>query len=331
MKQRQVEELIECLTNDREVFFYHKDRYANLLLKVVLKYENDISNIKQSVFGKLLNVRNIKEDLAHCGIGSVQADDITFDWKAECFPFTVTYSQWGSERYRSQTSRSGLSLVIQLNFSNLHNYEYRKLYKPTANGVFNYCGHPVLFENDGHAKRETLAWARVDLDFSSNEALIEEIQTDWLRLARREMMRIGRMEKKLGQEVRARDSDAVAKRAKQYLTEILKPYEKIWAEAMLACTLNVLLNEIGINQIFYHTHICGRIIKDIPGRSPPRSLYTALPRRFCFQQSKYGPSFIEETRRFKKIRRRYPFLKWQKLDIKGEFHVKQTQKIAQAA
>lgn len=41
-----------------------------------------------------------------------------------------------------------------------------------------YHGHPVRKDDV-----ETLAWARIDLDFASNQALIEEIQSDWVKNA----------------------------------------------------------------------------------------------------------------------------------------------------
>jgi len=338
MKLREVNEVIDCLSKDREVFFYYKNRYAEIILKEVLRYTNSIRVIKDSVYSKLLSIKHIKEAIAYCGNGRFESDDIYFDWSADCFPFTVTYTKWGCDKYQYQTSRRGFSLVVQLNFSNLHAEQYRKFYKPTESCVFNYWGHPVINNktSDGIVKsaRETLAWARIDLDFNRNEALIEEIQTDWLRLAKRELFRlqeINQSDNNSNSEISAYASEAKIENAIEYLSTVLKPYESIWAEAMLACSLNILFNEIGISKIFYHDHVSGRIIKDIPGRSPPRSLYTTLPRRFCFESSQFGPSFIEESRAFKKLRKAYSFLKWQELNISNLQFGENHEEIQQAA
>ena len=45
-------------------------------------------------------------------------------------------------------------------------------------GPFEWWSHPV--RQDG---RHTLAWARMDVDLDAGEALIEEIQSDWIREA----------------------------------------------------------------------------------------------------------------------------------------------------
>lgn len=52
-------------------------------------------------------------------------------------------------------------------------FYYQRLGCPGSH--FNYCGHPVS------RQRNTLAWARLDLDLNSATALIEEIQSDWIR------------------------------------------------------------------------------------------------------------------------------------------------------
>jgi hypothetical protein len=45
--------------------------------------------------------------------------------------------------------------------------------------TFEWSAHPI------RRSPSTLAWSRVDIDFENGEALIEEIQTDWVRLAER--------------------------------------------------------------------------------------------------------------------------------------------------
>ncbi len=47
---------------------------------------------------------------------------------------------------------------------------------------FKYTGHPI------HKTRNSIAWARIDLDYLTGEVLIEEIQNDWLRQAKRHLI-----------------------------------------------------------------------------------------------------------------------------------------------
>ncbi|MBT3027590.1 MAG: hypothetical protein KME48_10520 [Candidatus Thiodiazotropha sp. (ex Ctena orbiculata)] len=39
----------------------------------------------------------------------------------------------------------------------------------------------MLQRGDRNYYRETLAWARLDVDLERNEVLIEEVQSDWVR------------------------------------------------------------------------------------------------------------------------------------------------------
>jgi len=319
MKQREVVEVADCLEEGKRKFFYFKERYASMLLAEVTRYQNDLSKLRKSPFGKLLQRPSVKQALAKCGGRNLSPDLFNYAWSDNTLPFTIDFGQWGNADYQNQTSRRGFNLVVRLNFSNHHASEYQRLYKPDDHTMFNYCGHPVLVGDHGSKTPETLAWARIDLDFAKDEALIEEIQTDWIRQAKSELQDVLKAMEE-GTEYQAYGSEAKLSSAKYYLEHTLKPYEKLWSEAMLTAAIEIIVKEIGIKNIYYHTHISGRIIKDIPGRSPPRSLYTSLPKRFCFQESKYGPDFIEKTRSFKKKRRSYPFLKWQKLDIQGAAH-----------
>jgi len=321
MKKNEIHELQECLDNGKRRFFYFKERYASILLAEVTRYQTDLTSLRKSHFAKLLQRPTVKAQLAKCGDRKLSPELFKYVWANDTLPFTINFGEWGSGDYQSQTSRKGFNLVIRLNFSNHHGSEYRRLYKPNRHTVFNYSGHPVMcsYKKAEYADirvPETLAWSRIDLDFKNDEAIIEEIQTDWLRLAKHELHDILQAMEN-GREHKVYCSEAKMNTAKEYLEKTLKPYEKVWAEAMLSATLQILLKDIGIKNIYYHTHISGRIIKDIPGASPPRSLYTNLPKRFCFQPTQYGPNFIEKTRSFKKKRQNYPFLKWQKLDIQG--------------
>jgi hypothetical protein len=64
---------------------------------------------------------------------------------------------------------------------------------------------------------------------------------------------------------------------------------------MLTAALDFLHREIGIHRVFYHTFETGRAFKGIY-RDPPRSLYTTLPRRFCFQPTREAPRMLMESK-----------------------------------
>lgn len=172
-----------------------------------------------------------------------------------------------------QITRSGWNLVLQLNFSFSHN---RELQKSVGNWQrpLEWSPHPINKDSE-----ITLAWARIDLDLETGEALIEEIQSDWVR------------DVKDYAEKRWYDNHNDWKR---YYEEVMHPKTKRWPETMLTATLWFLLTELGVRQIFYHTADTGVKMKHIEWTPPPRSLYTALPKKFCFQKTHNGPQFIRD-------------------------------------
>jgi hypothetical protein len=130
---------------------------------------------------------------------------------------------------------------------------------------------------------ETLAWARIDLDFASNQALIEEIQSDWVK--------------------------GVGENHKNWLyghgnmheyREVLRPYAKVWDEAMLTAALCFIRRELGIRDVFYHSYETGNRLKGIERYyhlgKPPRYLYTDLPKKFCFTPTSEAPDFLKSVR-----------------------------------
>jgi len=332
-----VNEILRVQSRDKQekTFYYSKDWYACILLREILKLENDVRAIKKTKFSKLMNRPVVKHKLSKRGGAKFFQEDLIFDQYKEALPFNISFGRWGCGCCHSQTSRKSFNLVIRLDFSSHHAENYEKHFKPKEHNVFNYSCHPVRAKsirkmNSGRRSPETMAWSRVDIDLRRNVALIEEIQTDWLRGAKDELDDLIQSERS-GYEYVAWGSESKTSSIKYYLSETLKPYNKLWAEAMLAVTIKLLLDDLNMNSIYYHTPESGRLIKRIEYGAPPRSLYTSLPKRFCFKQTQYGPDFIEKTRSFKKFRSEHPYLSWQKLDIKGEFYAKQKQKIAQAA
>ena len=93
-----------------------------------------------------------------------------------------------------------------------------------------------------------------------------------------------------------------------YYTDYLEPKAKHWPRTILTATLWFLLEELGIKTIFFHTHESGMRLKQIKFSAPPRSIYTDLPRLFCFRTTHNGPRFcgiptIRTSRRCSRIRK----------------------------
>ncbi|TVM28430.1 hypothetical protein, partial [Oceanidesulfovibrio marinus] len=79
----------------------------------------------------------------------------------------------------------------------------------------------------------------------------------------------------------------------RYAHAVLERYAPIWQEAMLAAALQVLKNDLGIGTIYYHTFEGGNILKNMTDDfAPQRSIYTQLPRRFCFPPTTEAPAML---------------------------------------
>ena len=181
MREAEAREIIECLPRERTLFWYHRDRYAVYLLERLVGRGMAIAEIKASPFARLLARPAVAEIVAKRGDGRLSADDLAWAWPIDPLCYRLTLGIWGDDNGYSwrQTSRPGANLVLQLNFSTEHDEKYRRLVEvPDGVAVFAAANHP-----NARAGFHTLAWARIDLDLDSGEALIEEIQTDWLRLA----------------------------------------------------------------------------------------------------------------------------------------------------
>lgn len=303
MDKKLVNEIMACLPRERTVFRYFKDRYALILLSHYVGEGKAIASIRESAYAALLHKPAVKALLAYAGDGYLSRDLIENFWLNELYHFVLTVGCWGShDQEWDQTSRDGYNLVLQLNFSNQHDGIYKKLVKPGYAQMLNYSGHPVLGEHDRPYHRETLAWARIDLDFESDEALIEEVQSDWVREAKVLLMDI--QSAKEGTDnlpnwwsVHGRMNHVI-----EYCTNILKPYQKMWSEAILAAAIDFIRSELGIGHIYFHSEKTGGRVKKIHYTQPPRSIYSKLPEKFCFQLTDEAPSFLMKDKYF---RRRY--------------------------
>lgn len=307
-----VREIIDCLPAERTLFHYFRDRQAVYMLQWLLRQrgQQTLPRLRASRWNRLLSKPVLKPVLAHCGDGVLAADDLDCVWPAEAEAYRLTLGQWGetSGYGWQQTSRPGFNLVLQLNFNRYHDTEFQNWTGIDTSQSFNYHGHPVSARCPN-----TLAWSRLDVDLDQGEVLIEEIQTDWIRRVKRTLWRL--------QRIAENGSDAVAGRGglnvrgmHSYYEHILRRHEKNWSEAMLLSTIWFCHQELGIDRIWYHSYDTGVALKNMRDYLPPRSLYTDLPRRFCFTTTGQGPSFICDSRPARKRLKKVVQPSWYRLE-----------------
>lgn len=291
MKQEEIDEIIECLPKGKTYFRYFADKYALMLLAWHAREGRPIRQIRQSNFARLLDKEAVRSVLPTLGDGVLKADSLGI-WPemGECY--FLTLGQWG---YCQVSRRRSFNLVLRLNFSNKHDSPYNQILRPRRR-IFECDGHPM------HETRHTLSWARIDVDMENGEALIEEVQTDWIRYALYVKGRLQRSKTERGAHAflkRRYGDDATnsPNRFRWYFRKALNHHVPLWAEAMLSATLWFLRRELGIRRIFYHTFETGNWLKDLRDYKPPRSIYTDLPKQFCFQETYNPPSFIMRSRR----------------------------------
>lgn len=301
----------ECVGGHRKPYYYFRDKYALELARLLCeeKEEIKIRDLKRSRFAFLLNKEPVKKIVSQTGRDTLTSDDVdTNKYNSHGKGFWYTISRWGEFKpHRNdgyyQTSRPGLNLVLQLNFDEDHNRFYNQLIKPDKDDhPFAYTSHPVLISGE-----YTLSWARLDISLETGEVLIEEIQNDWLR----EAMRILSMLEEWDRDGRDVSRYWVLERSslralRKYIHDVLKPYLKVWDEAMLNLAIQFCKKELGLNGIYYHTYESGKYLKGYSDYSlPPRSIYTTLPRKFGFAETGEAPEFIRKEKYLrKKLRRR---------------------------
>ena len=320
MNTQEMALLRECLDWHKKPYFYFKDKYALDLLALYAGAGVKISTLKKSPWAFLLDKPLVKEIVAGMPEKSLSADTLSACWPGPVFAFTLGLAEWGTYRkYRhdtlEQTSRPGLNLVLQLNFGQHHNRQYRQLMQPSDDYPLfvNDC-HPVNAEKDF-----TLAWARLDLDLDTGEVLVEEIQTDWLRYASSMYKWVTRVvavsQERLKNYWFCRSQERSYGSFRQYHEKVLPPYAEVWDEAMLAAVIWFVRQELGIRRVYYHTFESGNRMKHITDELPPRSLYTKLPRRFGFRETDVAPQFICNTPYLKRKQASIAQLSWFVLDM----------------
>lgn len=284
------QEIIACLPDDRTLFHYYPQRYALVLLSHLIGERTPVSALRQRAYRKLLEQPAVKAAMAMRGDGHVDPDTFRAYWPAvRPHGFVLTLSTWGDRGHHSwyQTTRGGHNLVVQLNI-NAGDMACLKRFTDDPTW-FNCWGHPSRRPHQPHY-RETLAWARLDVDFETNEVLIEEVQSDFVRDLQHYL----------------RDVDKPA----PPLAELLQELRGLWQEAILTATIEFVWRELGIDHVYYHEFETGNWLKDLRYSQPPRSLYDRLPRRFCMTLTSEAPRMLREHRSCAKRLRRLPEAKF---------------------
>ena len=281
MDREAIEFVIDALPRGRTIFYDFEDRFAVLILAHRLREGPlTIAELKDSHRAPLLDKPVVKERIALLGGGVITAADLLDCWPFSVDAYRLTLATWPDltvkpNRSEHQVTRRGYSLVLQLNMPVSH----RRSLEKKVGAWCDYTSeraHPVSTTGE-----LTLAWARIDLDLTRGEALIEELQSDWVRDVR------------LYAESEWSDDPEVRK---AYYSEHLEQRAKRWSQTLLTATLWFLLEELGLRMIFIHTHESGIRLKQIRYGAPPKSIYSDLPKRFCFRPTHNGPSFLLDTK-----------------------------------
>jgi hypothetical protein len=281
----------------RLVYFPH--RYAAWLLGRVAAGAS-LRSLKQSPCRRLVDNPLVREVAARAAGGCLTRAELEAATVRRTEIYRLGLATWGNasgawEQGWYQTSRPGVNLLLLLNFSPRHNAAYRRRLDPQ--GVY-----PLVWTSHPHAQPPelTLAWARIDVDLSGGEALVEEIQSDWIRGFGSVWSWVSAQPSRLlkDQALRSyfRSRAADFESLERYWTRTLANHRAWWAEATLFAALRLLREELGLRRIYYHTHEGGIRRKGIFHGEPPRSIYTKLPRRFGFDLTAEAPAFLGQAR-----------------------------------
>ena len=293
MDKTTVLNLISTLGNQRRLLWYYPGGYAYWLLADAIGERCAIKTLRDKPIARLLQRGDIKTLLAQCGDGVLRSSQLPSSWHHNAFPLVLKLDIWGGydDPAWHQTSRPGYNLVLRFDFAGDHMAELHKRFG-NYGWLFNSASHPVASRDD--RKRETLAWARLDIDLDSGEVLIEELQSDWVRDAQ--------WAAKYGWQSANRWISAAE--ASDYYNRVLKPIQTSWAEAVLAGTFRFIRDELQVPLVFYHDAHTGPALKGMRYSKPPRSLYQDLPKRFCMSQTDRAPSLLLRHTRCRRVLKR---------------------------
>ncbi len=290
MEKSTVLNLIKTLGNQRRLRWYCPGSYAYWLLADAIGDGCAIKTLREKSVSRLLQRQDIKAVLAQCGDGVLRPSQLPNSWNHDAFPLVLSLGIWGGydAPYWYQTSRPGYNLVLRFDFAGDHMAELHKRFGRYG-WLFNSANHPVASHNN--RKRETLAWARLDIDLETNEVLIEELQSDWVRDAQFAAKHGWRSDNRW----------ITATEAAAYYKQVLKPIQASWQEAVLSGTLGFIRDELQVQNVFYHDTRTGPALKRMGYSKPPRSLYQDLPKRFCMSTTDIAPTLLLRHSRCRRV------------------------------
>ena len=288
MKQPEAEELLSCLPAGRTLFTYGKDWYAISLLRMKL-HHTGFSELKHSSMANLLAKPRVRSWLGMLGKKSVAPADLAMLYPEDAETSRLTTGLFSGWCQTSRRTNLAWNIVLQLNLNEDDARLMDKQFPVRDDDPFERYCHPVH-----RGRHRTLAWARIDLDWITGEALIEEIQNDRLREVRRAVERIRRNNLA---EVPIYGENVSATFILNYWEKRLRISRQCWDEAMLSAAIGFIANELGIRRIYYHSPLSRAKLKRDGAADAPSSLYTDLPRKFCFERTTDLPAFLKRRRR----------------------------------
>jgi hypothetical protein len=286
MKQEEIKEVLLRLEQKVDVFSYSKDSYCLQLLRYGHGEVARIADIKKGPFRGLLEKPSIKGLSARQGDGRMDLAKAAVTG-ARDLDFRLSYGLWKGVSRWCQVSRLGWQLVLQLNFPKAHDVAYLEKVKPKTAIPFAHRDHPVRTKG-----LNTLAWVRIDLDPICGEALIEEVQNDWLREADWYLKDTRNYKERRGIRRRIKRTHAEGATLQgllDYIRTDLPLFRDVWQEALFSACLWLLVEKLGYRRIYMHSWDTGRVLKRC---FPPRSLYSRLPKQFCMRRVRFGPGMV---------------------------------------
>ncbi|MEO0367499.1 MAG: hypothetical protein AAF197_01805 [Pseudomonadota bacterium] len=307
MKSSTLNDVLACLPAGRTHFRYYKGAYASRLLALLIDNKASIGAVKQSNFKSLLTNSLVKQHMAETGQGFLCATKLEELWQEPSLPFLLGLDRWGQQSHWrwNQTSRPGENIVLQLILPLVHKRLYDQNIDQRGVTTINgrYSAHPVQKPGRSKSYRDTLAWARIDFDLDTSEALIEEVQSDAVRNVYRWQRRVGDCPCSYCSSIR------------RYINWF-KKYDEVWAEAMLMAAIWFIKYELGLDTVYYHSDRSGWQLKNMDKNwRAPKSLYSRLPRKFCFTQTWTAPEFLLGTRAYQQVIRRNPDIDFYRLKL----------------
>ncbi len=298
MTEEQVNELEEIFSSPMK-YYYYKDKFLVDRVLVKSRESNLISfeEIKNSFESKLLQKEwFVKQFLSKNGDAKICSNELACYWPENTLEFDITVSNWGEYAKKHQkdkwlqTSRGGYNLVLQINLSQEHFQLYNSWLKPIWRGVgiFNCTCHPINY------KSITLGWVRLDLDFETNEVLIEEIQTDWLRGVNSLAKDLRTSKNEARQEILRNDGVGSCELDFWKYFNYMQSINKIWDELFISVAIWFAQNELQLSNIWMHSFDSCKLFKDQANSLPPQSLYTKLPKKMGFEISDENPEFLQK-------------------------------------